>query len=98
MIFVTRSGCGKALMSAALVWAGAVALWAQGGTTVSRPQSTTAPRAPSPAPAQSSPVRAQPAGVAAQGTAAPDQTAKYQAWVKQYCISCHNSRTASDRT
>ena len=27
--------------------------------------------------------------------AAADETAKYQAWVKQYCISCHNSRTAS---
>ena len=86
-------------MSAALVWVGAAVLWAQAGTgTASRPQSATAPRASSPAPAQpqsSTPVRTQPAATSAQAAAAPDQTAKYQAWVKQYCISCHNSRTAS---
>jgi mono/diheme cytochrome c family protein len=88
----------KVLMSAALVWVGAAALWAQAGTgtTASRPQSATAPRAssPAPAPASSTPGRTQTAS-AVQAPAAPDQTAKYQAWVKQYCISCHNSRTAS---
>jgi mono/diheme cytochrome c family protein len=90
----------KALMSAALVWVGAAVLWAQAGTT-SRPQSTTAPRASSPAPAQpqSTQPRAQapakPAAPAVQAAAAPDQTAKYQAWIKQYCVNCHNSRTAS---
>ena len=36
MIFATRKGFGKVLMSAALVWVGAAALWAQTGTT-SRP-------------------------------------------------------------
>jgi mono/diheme cytochrome c family protein len=85
-------------MSAALVWAGAAVLWAQAGSgSSSRPQSAAAPRASSPAPAQpqaSAPPRTQPAG-ATQAAAAPDQTAKYQAWIKQYCINCHNSRTAS---
>ena len=89
----------RALMSAALVWMGAAVLWAQAGTgTASRPQSATAPRASSPpsTPAQSTPARTQTAAApAAQTAAAQDQTAKYQAWVKQYCISCHNSRTAS---
>ena len=88
----------KVLMSAALVWVGAAVLWAQAGTTAARPQSATAPRAPSSVQAQpqsSSPVRPQPVAPAAQPTAAPDQTAQYQAWVKQYCIACHNSRSAS---
>jgi mono/diheme cytochrome c family protein len=90
----------KALMSAALVWVGAAVLWAQAGTA-SRPQSTTAPRASSPAPVQpqTTPARTQapakPAAPVAQAAAAPDQTAKYQAWIKQYCVNCHNSRTAS---
>jgi mono/diheme cytochrome c family protein len=89
----------KALMSAALVWVGATVLWAQAGTaTASRPQSATAPRASSAAPAQtpSSPVRTPTTATpASQAAPAVDQTAKYQAWVKQYCISCHNSRTQS---
>src|SRR5688572_9988966 len=89
----------KVLMSAALVWVGAAVLWAQAGST-SRPQSTTAPRASSPAPAQpqSTPARTQAPAKPAAPTApaaAPDQTVKYQAWIKQYCINCHNSRTAS---
>ena len=100
MIFVTRKRFGKVLTSAALVWVGATALWAQSGTTSSRPQSATAPRAPSSsAPAQpqsTTPARPRPAAAtAAQPVASADETAKYQAWVKQYCISCHNSRTAS---
>jgi mono/diheme cytochrome c family protein len=100
MIVVTGKRFGKVLMSAALVWVGATVLWAQGGTTASRPQSATAPRATSPsAPAQpqsTTPARPQPtAATAAPPTAAADQTAKHQAFIKQYCISCHNSRTAS---
>jgi mono/diheme cytochrome c family protein len=88
----------KVLLSAALVWVGAAVLWAQSGTSSARPQSTPAPRATSPAapakPQASTP--AQPAAAAApQSAAAVDQTAKHQAFVKQYCISCHNSRTAS---
>jgi mono/diheme cytochrome c family protein len=96
MILVTRKGFGKVLVSAALVWAGAAVLWAQSGTTTTRPQATTAPRAasPAPSPAQVSAPRTQ-AAAAAQPAAAVDQTAKYQAWIKQYCIACHNSKTAS---
>ncbi|HZM91969.1 MAG TPA: DUF1592 domain-containing protein [Vicinamibacterales bacterium] len=98
MNFVRRQRFGKVLVSAALVWVGAAVLWAQ-STPASRPQTAPAPRASSPAPAQpqsSSPVRTQPASTAnTQAAAVPDQAAKYQAWLKQYCISCHNSRTAS---
>jgi mono/diheme cytochrome c family protein len=84
----------KVLLSAALVWVGAAVLWAQGGTSSARAQSTPAPRAASPAPAK--PQATTPAAVpAAQPVAAVDQTAKHQAFIKQYCISCHNSRTAS---
>jgi mono/diheme cytochrome c family protein len=89
----------KVLLSAALVWVGAAALWAQTGTSSARPQSTAAPRASSPAapakPQSTTPAQPRPAGAAAQPVAAVDQTAKQQAFVKQYCISCHNSRTAS---
>ena len=100
MIVVTRKRFGKVLMSAALVWVGATVLWAQGGTTASRPQSATAPRATSPStpaqPQSTTPARPQPAAAtAAPPAAAADQTAKHQAFIKQYCISCHNSRTAS---
>jgi mono/diheme cytochrome c family protein len=100
MIFVTRTGFGKVLMSAALFWVGAAVLWAQTGTSSARPQSATAPRTSSstaPAKPQSStPAQPRPAAAsAAQPVAAVDQTAKHQAFIKQYCISCHNSRTAS---
>jgi mono/diheme cytochrome c family protein len=87
----------KVLLSAALVWVGAAVLWAQAGqngTSSPRPQATPAPRAASPASAK--PQATTPAATpAAQPVAAVDQTAKHQAFVKQYCISCHNSRTAS---
>jgi len=86
----------KVLLSAALVWVGAAVLWAQAGTS---PQSTAAPRASSPAapakPQSSTPAQPRPAAAAAQPVAAVDQTAKHQAFLKQYCLSCHNSRTAS---
>jgi len=90
----------KVVLSAALVWVGAAVLWAQTGTSNARPQSTTAPRTTSPsAPAQpqsATPASPRPAAAAAaQPVAAADQTAKHQAFIKQYCISCHNSRTAS---
>jgi mono/diheme cytochrome c family protein len=80
----------KVVLSAALVWVGAAVLWAQTGTSSARPQSTPAPRATSPA----APAKPQ-ASAPAQPVAAVDQTAKHQAFIKQYCISCHNSRTAS---
>jgi hypothetical protein len=87
----------KVLLSAALVWVGAAVLWAQTGTSTARPQSAAAPRTTSPAapakPQASAP--SQPAAAATKPVAAVDETVKHQAFVKQYCISCHNSRTAS---
>jgi mono/diheme cytochrome c family protein len=87
------------LSIAALVWVGAAVLWAQAGTGSARSQSTATPRATAqsaPAPSRASaPTQSPASATAAQSAAAVDQTAKYQAFVKQYCISCHNSRTAS---
>ena len=89
-----RQRFGTVLMSVALVWVGAAVLLAQ--ATSSSPQSA-APRtsAPAPAPQSAAPVRTQRPATATQARATVDETAKYQAWIKQYCISCHNSRTAS---
>jgi mono/diheme cytochrome c family protein len=87
----------KALTSAALIWLGAAVLWAQSGTTArpqtAKPQAT--PQAQTPAartaaaPAQSTP--AAPTAASPAGPS-PADAAKYQAWVKQYCVACHNSR------
>ena len=96
-----RQRFGKALMSGALVWVGAAVLWAQTAQTPTsaRPQSAAPPRPSSPAPAQAqpaAPARTQPAPAAGtQAAASPDEAVKYQAWLKQYCINCHNSKTAS---
>jgi hypothetical protein len=85
------------LTSAALIWLGAAVLWAQSGTTAgpqtAKPQAT--PQAQTPAartpatPAQSTP--AAPTAASPAGPS-PADAAKYQAWVKQYCVACHNSR------
>jgi len=87
----------KVITSAALIWIGAAALWAQSGTT-SRPQSP-APRTPataapaSPATPGAKPATSKPAAAtAAQTVASPADAARHQAWVKQYCVSCHNTR------
>jgi hypothetical protein len=87
----------KVLTSAALIWIGAAALWAQSGTT-SRSQ-TAAPRTPAPASqtqpatAGTKPATAKPATTAAaQTVASPADATKHQAWVKQYCVGCHNTR------
>jgi hypothetical protein len=85
----------RALIAAAVLWVGAAVLWAQ----APRPRSgEAAPRVPSSAPAQTQPAAksgAQPVqpkpDTTAVATAA--ETAKHQAWVKQYCVGCHNSRT-----
>jgi hypothetical protein len=91
----------KVLASAALMWLGAAVLWAQSGSTA-RPQ-TTAPRAPA-APAQTQPSKAgapaqskpatptAPSTVQTAAAPSPADAAKHQAWVKQYCVGCHNSR------
>ncbi len=74
----------KVLMSAVLVWVGAAVLWAQTGTSSVRPQSTTASSPTTPAkPASSTPAQPRPVA-AAQPAPAVDQTAKHQAFVKQY--------------
>jgi hypothetical protein len=89
----------KVLTSAALVWLGAAVLWAQSGSTA-RPQSA-APRTPA-APAQTQPARPAPqpatakpapaAAVNATAVPSPADAVKHQAWVKQYCVGCHNTR------
>jgi Protein of unknown function (DUF1592)/Protein of unknown function (DUF1588)/Protein of unknown function (DUF1587)/Protein of unknown function (DUF1585)/Protein of unknown function (DUF1595) len=80
----------KALVSAALVWVGAAMLFAQAGSTARTPAS--AAQAPSAPKAAAAPV----ATVAkATTTVAPNpaDAVKYQAWVKQYCVGCHNSKS-----
>jgi hypothetical protein len=83
----------RVLTSAALIWLGAAVLWAQSGTTA-RPQAAKPQATP---PAQTQPPRtatpSNPAAPAAtQAVASPTNAVKYQAWVKQYCVGCHNSR------
>jgi len=91
----------KALMSAALIWVGAAVLWAQVGTATRTP-SAPASRAASSAPAQAQPatkpVQAKPdtttvAAAGAQASSPAAEAAKHRAWLNQYCVSCHNSRT-----
>jgi mono/diheme cytochrome c family protein len=89
----------KVIAAAALVWTGAAVLLpvdsgfsrtvlgqsASPSAAAVRPQAT----APS-ARAQAAPVVPQPA--AATGTTAAADVAKHRAWLKQYCIGCHNER------
>jgi hypothetical protein len=88
----------KVLTSAALVWLGTAVLWAQSGT--SAPPQATTPRTPASA-AQSKPgttgtqsTASKPVATtaAAPTVASPADAAKHQAWVKQYCVGCHNTR------
>ena len=82
----------KALVRAALVWVGAAVLFAQAGSTArhriaSAAQSSSAQTA-APAPGRE-------AGAVAVATAAvpsPADAPKHQAWIKQYCVGCHNTR------
>src|ERR1700681_271012 len=73
----------------ALVWDGA-ALLAQ-SATAARPQSATPARAQSGSPARAQSVT----HASAQPLSPSADAAKYRAWVNQYCVGCHNSRTAS---
>jgi hypothetical protein len=93
----------KLLASAALVWIGAAVLFAQAGNAP-RAQSQ-APRAPAPAavssptqtptraPSSPAPVRAQAVSGAPQSLTPVAEAAKHRAWLNQYCVTCHNSRT-----
>jgi mono/diheme cytochrome c family protein len=84
----------KALMSAALVWVGAAVLLAQAGTGTRAPSETKGAPSSPPARAQSAtPARTQPAAPAPQSPTPAAEAAKYQAWVNQHCVGCHNSRT-----
>ena len=89
----------KAVLSAALLWAG-VAVVAQ--TQSARP----APAAPAARPAASAPAQAaapapapaarqaRPAAVASAPAPSPADAATQKAWLKQYCVGCHNERYA----
>ena len=71
------------LVTAALVWASAAVLLPQSAQTPARAQS-------------GSPAAAQPvARASAQSPSPAAERAKHRAWLNQYCVSCHNSRTAS---
>ncbi len=89
----------KALFSAALLWVGTAVLFAQ-APRPSSGQAGTATRVTSSPVAQPQPAttaRAQ--AVAATGPqssaspAAPIEAAKHRAWLNQYRVTCHNSRT-----
>jgi hypothetical protein len=67
-------------LCAALVWVGASILFAQ----------APAPQKPATRPAPAATTAVRPVTSAAP---APADTVKYQAWVKQYCVGCHNTRS-----
>jgi cytochrome c5 len=85
----------KTLVSAALLWAGAAVLWAQAGTTPRPSSGTTNAAAPA---QQTQPARAGSPQVVPASRAVsavepdPADAAKHKAWVKQYCVACHNER------
>ena len=76
--------------SAGLVWICATVLVAQTAKTSTTSRTQSAPVQTKSA-ASAAPVRLKPDTT----TASPDDAPKYQAWVKQYCVGCHNSRSAS---
>jgi mono/diheme cytochrome c family protein len=80
----------RALMTATLVWSVAAALLAQ-SAGATRAQSATPARAQSGSPAPAQPVT----HASAQPLSASAEPAKYRAWLNQYCVGCHNNRTAS---
>src|SRR5690242_10913644 len=67
--------------TAAIVWVGAAVLVAQ-----------TAPGRLKPAPAAKGAAAAK-SGVSSLSRTSTGDAAHYQAWVKQYCVTCHNTRT-----
>jgi mono/diheme cytochrome c family protein len=70
----------KVLLSAALIWVGAAMVLAQVQSATQQAQTT-------------APVTARVVTTAATTSAPnPADATKYQAWVKQYCVGCHNSR------
>ena len=93
----------KVLVSAALVWVGAAVLFAQAGSTA-RPASAQRRRRQRRADG-----RRAASGEARAGRGHcrpaprrrrrhPADAPKHQAWIKQYCVGCHNSRARSRPT
>jgi hypothetical protein len=80
----------KILTGAAFLFAGAAVLAGQQGPRLTRTQVTTTTPAPAASGAQSAAPR--PASAAALSGL---ETAKHRAWLNQYCVGCHNSRTKS---
>src|SRR5262249_6599653 len=87
------------VVCAGLVWVGATVLVAQTSSKPAAPPASTTKTATAPAPAQPRPARrAAPVQVKAVTTStapSPADAAKYQAWMKQYCVACHSSRVSN---
>ena len=82
----------KVIAAAALAWASAaVLLLGQSASGPARPSSPARTTDARPAPAQAA-APARQAAAARPATAAAD-VAKHRAWLKQYCVGCHNERT-----
>jgi Protein of unknown function (DUF1592)/Protein of unknown function (DUF1588)/Protein of unknown function (DUF1587)/Protein of unknown function (DUF1585)/Protein of unknown function (DUF1595) len=87
----------KRVWRAALIWAGTAVLVGQAASSI-RAQSATPPRPASSAAARGQstvPVRAQSPAPAALQSPSAAEAAKYRAWLNQYCVGCHNNRTAA---
>ena len=67
----------RAVIGAALIWVGTAVLLAQVGSGTR---------------AQTQPVPLKPDTTTVTTVASPGGAAKHQAWVTQYCVSCHNTR------
>ena len=83
----------NALTCAALIWVAAAVLWAQGAQAPRTPSSPAQARPAAEPPA--APARPAPAATVAAAQPSPADAETHQAWLKRYCIGCHNNRTAS---
>jgi mono/diheme cytochrome c family protein len=85
----------RILISAALVWVGAAMLIAQAGSPTRAAAQAPSRARPATSAQAAAPVTARVATPATTPTTAapnPADAAKHQAWIKQYCVGCHNSR------
>src|SRR5436190_1460477 len=81
----------RVLVTAALVWAAAVALLL--AQSAPRPRSAPTASKLEPSARATRPQSATPAR--AQLPSPPAETVKYRAWVNQYCVGCHNTSTTN---
>jgi len=83
----------KVIAAAALTWVSAAVLLL--GQSTPRPVQAqgAAPAAPAARPPAAAPARSQPAVAAASAGASAAEVGKHRAWLKQYCVACHNERT-----